>query len=328
MADPRASTSAALTGERRLAIPSWAISLLLHAGLLLALLAAFPRLPSGAATEPTREVGLVLRHEGPQGEEYYEGEEDAASFAASNVASDSELLDEAPPADPSDALPKPSDDLIGLGATGAAADQLLPGAGELTQGAGLKTTPSRGKARTSVFGLPGEGYNFVYVFDRSGSMGGGGRSALAAAKAELLKSLESLGDAHQFQIIFYNDQPEILNIAGSNRLVLGTEPNKTLARRFVGGITSDGGTQHEAALMAALRLKPDVVFFLTDGDEPGLTPNQMRRVKKLCDGVTTINTIEFGLGPSLGTDNFLTRLARETGGQYAYFDVSVLRRSE
>jgi hypothetical protein len=333
MADQLSSPVSSIESGRRWAFPSWAISLVLHVGVLLALLLTFPNLPSGAATEATRDVGLVLRQDGPQGEEYYDGEQDennADSVASTAAASqsDSDLLNENPPADPSDALPAPRDEVLGLGARGDAADQLLPGAGQLTQGAGLKTTPSRGQAKTSVFGLPGEGYKFVYVFDRSGSMGGGGRSTLSAAKSELLKSLDSLGDTHQFQIIFYNEEPDIMKIAGGNRLVFGTEQNKTLARRFVGGITADGSTHHEEALLMALRLKPDVIFFLTDADEPALTPNQLRRIRQMCDGVTSINAIEFGLGPSLGAENFLSRLARENGGRYAYFDISVLGRSE
>jgi len=159
-------------------------------------------------------------------------------------------------------------------------------------------------------------------------MGGSGRSTLAAAKAELIKSLASLGEQHQFQIIFYNEEPVVLNIAGANRLVFGTEQNKELARRFVGGITADGATRHEEALLLALRLKPDVIFFLTDADEPVLSPGQLKRIHRLSAGVTTINTIEFGLGPALADENFLAQLARENGGQYAYFDISGVGRSQ
>lgn len=318
--------------RRRFSVPAWMISLLLHAGVLVALIVSFPAIPRGAATEASREVGLVLRQAGPQGEEQYLDEEQATAASdqqsAADSNSDSDLLNELPPTDPSDALPTPAHDTVGVGATGAAAEQLLPGAQELTQGAGLKTTPSRGKASTSVFGVPGEGYKFVYVFDRSASMGGSGRSTLAAAKAELIKSLASLGDTHQFQIIFYNEEPVVLDIVGPTRLVFGTEQNKQLARRFINGVTADGATRHEEALLMALRLKPDVVFFLTDADEPALTANQLKRIRRLCDGVTSINSIEFGLGPAIGGENFLARLARENNGRYAYFDISGLGRSE
>jgi len=138
-----------------------------------------------------------------------------------------------------------------------------------------------------VFGIPGEGYKFVYVFDRSGSMGGSGRSALSAAKAELLASLESLEKTHQFQIIFYNDRPTKFNPTGNpDRLVFATERNKALARRFVASITAEGGTRHEEALIAAIKLQPDVIFFLTDADEPKLWPDQLARIHRMAAGIT------------------------------------------
>ena len=130
-----------------------------------------------------------------------------------------------------------------------------------------------GKARVSLFGLVGEGYKFVYVFDRSGSMGGQGRESLRAVKAELIRSLKSLGRVHQFQIIFYNERPVIFNPSGtSGRLAFATEENKQRVARFLDSITAEGGTDHEEALRLAIRLHPDVIFFLTDGDDPKLTP--------------------------------------------------------
>ncbi len=71
-----------------------------------------------------------------------------------------------------------------------------------------------GKAHTSMFGVQAQGYKFVYVIDRSGSMGGSGPTALKAAKAELLASLNDLGQTHQFQIVFYNEKPALFNPTG------------------------------------------------------------------------------------------------------------------
>lgn len=342
MADKLSTADPSPAAIRRLAVPSWLMSVLLHGAILTTLIVSFPALPRGVLTERGREVGLVLRQDGPEGEEHYLGEESSEASETSTSESAplsqtsaessspqfSDLLNESPPADPSDALPVAAHDAIGAGAVGASTDKALPGLESLTQGTGLNTNPSLGKASTKVFGVPGEGYKFVYVFDRSASMGGNGRSTLSAAKAELIKSLASLGQEHQFQIIFYNESPSILNIAGTNRLVFGTEQNKQLARRFIGGITADGATRHEEALLLALRLKPDVIFFLTDADEPVLGASQLQRIQRLCEGVTTINTIEFGLGPAMADENFLAQLARQNGGHYAYFDISGVGRSK
>jgi hypothetical protein len=181
-----------------------------------------------------------------------------------------------------------------------------------------------GQARTEIFGAVGEGNRFVYVFDRSGSMDGHAGAPLASAKAELLASLEHLAPTHQFQIIFYNSQPRVFNPTGVvGRLVYSTEGNKYLARKFVGSITADGATRHEEALEMALRMQPDVLFFLTDADQPQLSPQQLAEIAQMNRG-TSINAIEFGYGPQSDSDNFLVRLARQNGGQHVYVDVSQL----
>jgi len=188
---------------------------------------------------------------------------------------------------------------------------------------GLVELPA-GHARTGISGANGEGRKFVYVFDRSGSMSSHGGAPLRAAKAELLNSLQDLGQTHQFQIIFYNERPRIFNPSGvAGRLVFGTDQNKRLAEKFVGSVTADGATRHEEALETALRMSPDVVFFLTDADDPKLTAEQLARVRRLNRGAT-IQTIEFGNGPQADPDNFLVRLAKENGGSHVYVDVSRL----
>ena len=182
--------------------------------------------------------------------------------------------------------------------------------------------PGTGKARTSLFGIVGEGYKFVYVFDRSGSMGGSGRNALRAVKAELLASLENLDTVHQFQIIFYNEKPVIFNPTGTpGRLAFATDQNKERVRRFINTIVADGGTEHEDALKLAVKMHPDVIFFLTDADDPKLTRSQLDSIQRLAAGIT-IHAIEFGPGPKPEGKSFLAVLAEENGGQYTYVDIS------
>lgn len=300
-------------------LPAWLLSTLLHATLLVVLGMTLKLAPPGAASEPSREVGVVIKHRSPEGEYYESAPVEASSVAEARTTAPAELFSEGPPVDLSQALPAAAAP-VGLGA--AEAGQLTGAAG-MTSGSGPATAITGGKGRTGVYGIEGEGYKFVYVFDRSGSMGSGPRSPLASAKAELLRSLESLEATHQFQIIFYNEDPLIMNITGqSGRLVFGDERNKQLARQWVGGVLADGGTEHLAALELALRLNPDVIFFLTDADQPELTPGQLLRIQRLNGGRTAINAIEFGLGPALRRENFLVTLARQNGGQYVYVDVS------
>jgi hypothetical protein len=191
---------------------------------------------------------------------------------------------------------------------------------------GSATAPAAsGKARVRLFGLVGEGYKFAYVFDRSGSMGGDGRESLRAVKAELVQSLKGLGRVHQFQIIFYNERAVLFNPSGtSGRLAFATDENKDRAARFLNSITAEGGTAHEDALRLAIRLRPDVIFFLTDGDEPKLTPAQLQKISERAAGIV-IHCIEFGPGPKPAGTSFLADLARQNGGKYAYVDISKRR---
>ncbi len=185
--------------------------------------------------------------------------------------------------------------------------------------------PSQGKARTKVFGIEAEGYKFVYVLDRSGSMGESG--ALNAAKAELLASLKDLGQVHQFQMVFYNQTPRIASLAGApGRLVFGNDRGKEAARRVLDVLTGEGGTDHEKALVAALQLNPDVVFLLTDFEDPKLTPAQLDRIERLNRGGAVINAIEFGDGPEQPGKAALAELVRRSGGRRAYIDTSKLQK--
>ena len=77
------------------------------------------------------------------------------------------------------------------------------------------------------------------------------------------------------------------------------------------------------ALTMALRMNPDVVFFLTDADEPRLSTSELQRIRARNRG-TSINTIEFGSGPSSGRYTFLRQLADENQGKHAYVDVTSL----
>jgi hypothetical protein len=191
------------------------------------------------------------------------------------------------------------------------------------EGLGFSVVPKEGgKARTSLFGAVGEGFKFVYVFDRSASMGGSGQESLRVVKTEFSASLKSLDTVHQFQIISYNERPTVFNPSGSpGRLAFATEKNKERAIRFVESIKADGGTEHKDALKAAIRLKPDAIFFLTDADDPKLSPAQLEEIQRMAAGIR-INAIEFGAGPKSEKASFLADLARQNGGDYVYVDVT------
>lgn len=180
----------------------------------------------------------------------------------------------------------------------------------------------------SLFGISAKGSKFVYVLDRSGSMGGAGEKALEAAKKELLASIEKLDRVQQFQIIVYNERPRLFNPTGQpGKLAFGTRENKDEVRKFMASLKADGATSHEDALKLAIRLHPDVIFLLTDADRPKLSPRQLERIDSLGAGIT-IHTIEFGAGPQPEAENFLVKLAQQSAGQHVYVDVSKLEARE
>jgi hypothetical protein len=180
-----------------------------------------------------------------------------------------------------------------------------------------------GKGHTSMFGVAATGYKFVYVIDRSGSMGGDGNAALKAAKVELLESIKKLESTHAFQIVFYNERPAVFNPKNNGLAVFANDRNKELAERFLDSISAQGGTEHEAALRIALKLKPDVIYWLTDADRPKLDDEQIARINDLAAG-TIINAIEFGSGPKKEEENFLKKIAEGNAGEHVYVDVTKL----
>ncbi len=197
-----------------------------------------------------------------------------------------------------------------------------PEARPAMSGARLGSLGSGGYAQTSVFGVQGKGNKFVYVFDRSASMEG---PPLAAAKMQLLQSLQSLDSVHQFHILFFNTGIQAFDISGGgHRIAFATDRNKRLAANFVGGVTADGGTDRMLALREAINFAPDVIFFLTDADDPMSSAELAEIARANQKAQAAICVIEFGRRPTPKPNDFLARLARESGGQYGYVDTTTL----
>ena len=331
MAHSASSHERELRDDRNVAVghhqpaPAWLLSSLLHASLFLLLAIALRTHSRGASLEPDRTTGIALVRDVEGKREYYQETTDATGYDEDSTARNQEL--------PAEVLPSETDltmDLSGVLPTAPEGLSETDGNGVADFGNALQGTKlgggTSGDVSTAVFGVVGVGTRFVYVFDRSGSMDGFGGRPLRAAKSELLASLNDLERIHQFQIIFYNERPRVFNpTGGTPELVWGDEAGKQLAQRFVKGIEAAGGTRHMQALALALGMRPDVVFFLTDADEPQLTEDDLRRVSRLNRGAS-IHAIEFGYGPERSGINFLQQLARQNQGEHVYVDVAKLGR--
>lgn len=178
---------------------------------------------------------------------------------------------------------------------------------------------SPGLPPVGLFGLEAEGRRVVYVLDRSASTGGGDASPLAASKRELLRSVASLSEVQQFHLIFYNHRPRLFSpTGGPGRLVFATEENRREAESFVESIRADGGTDHAEAIRAAVRLGPDLIFMVTDGDgHDDLAVEDLDRLERILGG-TKLVVIQFAAGD--GGSPRLAELARRSGGESKSLD--------
>lgn len=296
---------------------------MVHAGLVLLLVFWVSRTPQGSAEETARDVGIVLKRQTADGVKF-EGEDDNPTDQTADINTPNPT-----PSEISDIMPtleensNSADALPTLPALGPQAES-GGSAAAMTEAGG--TTGGRpgdvGKAaEVTFFGVKGTGTKFVYLVDRSASMEG---APLAAAKQQVAESLSSLDSIHQFQIIFFNARAQPFSFNGQERIAFATEQNVSLAARLLAGVTEDGSTDCFEALKVALRLRPDVIFFLTDADSP-LDKRDMDEILSLNQRAgTMISTVEFGRGPDPGRFNFLKALAQRTGGQYGYVNTNSL----
>jgi hypothetical protein len=204
---------------------------------------------------------------------------------------------------------------------------LIPGSGA-GGGGGLGGGSGTGAGRTigpgtQFFGARDHAHSFVYLIDCSGSMAT--HNSLDVAKRETLASINQLAPDAHFAVIFYNLQTRTLtDPQGRKGMMAATTSNKSRVQTQLEVVQPLGGTDHMFALRDALKLKPEVIFFLTDADlmSNGDVDEILTEV-----GPTRIQAVEFGLGTKLTQRTPLGRLANTTGGSYLYIDVNKFPRS-
>ncbi len=353
-------------------VPSWLLSLVLHAGLFALLAVSLPGLRGGVVGDPDgdlRSVGIWVGHSGDGTDG--DGTGGKASGQGPVHAIDTHAQPALPPAtqipptkfvepppqttppDISTILPSPispaplvssppalvrnsavtasaipAAPIIGPGPAPERAGLFQPHAEPQSvgkRGAGGGGGPRGSRGTTPFFGIVDVGSRFVYVIDCSGSMYS--HDAMGAAKRELMRSLHTLNRFQQFQIVFYNTEQRWLKVPGKVdfRYFAADEKNLRYAAEFSTEIEPQGGTVHLTALELALRLHPDVVFFLTDGGKPGLSPSDLDELKRLNERRTRIHCVQFRSADdpdaALAAD-FLRKLGDQNDGQYVCRDVS------
>ncbi|MDR2172472.1 MAG: VWA domain-containing protein [Planctomycetaceae bacterium] len=276
-----------------------------------------------------RTVDDAVQYEGVDGVEFKAADADAADL----IKSESEIL----AGRFTDFAPLSPPERIGLGAANIMSKSSDSGVwlfglqdvnNPITSADADNTNPSGisgGSKRLRVFNVQAAGNNFVFVFDKSTSMNERNGIPFKAAKLELLRNIAELdkNEKCKFNIIFYNDEFHQWSDKG---MLPATELNCKNATAFVQLEEARGGTNHYEPLIAAIKQKPDVIFFLTDGDEnDAIRQTQLKEIKRINQiNKIQINVIQFGIGKDRASD-FLQQLAHENNGLYSYINVLELR---
>lgn len=230
----------------------------------------------------------------------------------------------------SSTVPSPMDlaDIIGNGSkastSAAASSQQQPKKPAGTSGQTTAGSPTPGPGETAFMDIIGSGDSFVYLIDVSSSMSMSQNRRLNLAKSQLVNSLRLLKRNQSFQVFFYSDYVEELRLRQRQReeLYQATSVNLQLAESSIGAVRAHGGTSHLPALKRALALESDVIYFLTDGDEPRLLTSELNQVRRMNGGRSQIHVVEFASGPLESRQStWLHQLARQSGGKYRRVEV-------
>ncbi len=162
----------------------------------------------------------------------------------------------------------------------------------------------------NFFGAEGRGSSFVFIVDASGSMEG---NRFKRAIKELNAAVARLSAGQSFFVIFYNDVAlPMCWPKQEDKLVAATSENRTRIAKWTRTMEPVGGTMPEEAFAIALKLNPDVIFFLTDGEIPPETREEVRNANA---GRVSIHTIALGIEKGA---EILKGIAEDNHGRYRF----------
>lgn len=180
------------------------------------------------------------------------------------------------------------------------------GAGGGPSAYGLSAGEGEGP-RASFYGSGGNAYKICYVIDRSGSL----LDTFDYLREELKRSIRGLVPQQQFHVIFFSGgKPEEMP---AKKLVYATPANKDKAFKYLDSIVPGGQTNPAPAIERAITYKPELIYFMTDGDFPPVVLERLRSLNK--DKKIKINTLSFVYKPG---EELLRQIAKEHGGLYKH----------
>lgn len=200
--------------------------------------------------------------------------------------------------------PAPGADIVGGAKRGSGNTEGTSGSG-----AGADESDANGRGRVSFFGKEVVANSVAFVIDASQSMSG---MRFQRARAELVNALRKLQPEQRFFVVFYTNETYPLFFPDNTVELIEASPrNLERVFRWIEQSQVQGGTQPQLAMVMTLKLKPDVVFFLSDGD----IPVETQGIVKFNNHGTAVHTITFGsdVGAAI-----MRRIAAKNGGEYRF----------
>ena len=186
-------------------------------------------------------------------------------------------------------------------------------------GAGLGGDLKGGSGKEGdFFGIKAEGRRFIYIVDCSSSMHGGSFQRVCE---ELVRSISNLTSKQSFYVFFFNHRSiPMFEDSKNMKMLSATPPNIKRVREWIASMRASGSTDPSVALSEAIKMKPDAIFLLSDGQIPGDIPGGLRianvppKVSKR-KVLVPINTIGFQY---TGGELLLKQIAAENDGEYRF----------
>ena len=135
----------------------------------------------------------------------------------------------------------------------------------------------------TFFGTSTTGSRFIFVVDNSKSMAKG---KFEKANAELVRSIENLKPQQSFYVMYFSDKSyPLFWPQDQDRFAYATPQNIAKLKKWVSETQLYLSTKPYESMITAVEMKPDAIFFLTDGQlgdktEPTFTgkdnPNKKR----------------------------------------------------
>jgi len=181
----------------------------------------------------------------------------------------------------------------------------------------------------AVFGNGGNAYRIVFICDGTGTMG----DKMPVLRRELLSTVSKLKPKQEYNVIFYRDGKEQGVAAANPTLMNATPQNKTKTEEFLKKLSIAGDTDPTPAIEMAFKMKPQLVYLLSDGAFDRLktydqVTKQINDLNK--DKTARVNTILFQNADNTNGETpeqlkkaaaVMEQIAKANGGNFVAVDI-------